>query len=1064
MTSYIQPPTSYSGPGFAEAMVEDISLELLASLGYATAHGPDIAPDASGSERPSYGDVILRKRLEAAVDRLNPTIPPSARAEAIARVLNAETPSLVEENRRIHRLMAEGVDVEFHGPDGVIKGDKVRLIAFDDVAANDWLAVNQFTVIETRKDRRADVVVFINGLAVGVIELKNAADENATLESAFKQFETYRTEIPSLFRTNAVLVISDGLHARVGALTADRERFMPWRTVTGAADDFTPHGPREFETLIRGVFTREILLELIRDFTVFGTAKSGPFKIIAGYHQLHGGRKALAQAIAATRPDGDRKIGVIWHTQGSGKSFLMAFFAGLAVRNPALANPTLVILTDRNDLDDQLFGTFSLCRDLLRQTPEQATDRDDLRQRLDRASGGVIFTTIQKFMPADGQEQMPALTSRRNVIVIADEAHRSQYGFDARLNRQTGQRRYGFAHYLREALPNASFIGFTGTPIEADDVNTPAIFGDYIDIYDISRAVEDEATVPIYYESRLARIELDEDEKPRIDAEIQALVEDDELSVQQQQMARWSTVERLVGAEKRLSLIAQDLVSHLEARIDGMAGGKAMAVCMSRQICVDLYKHIIALRPDWHSDDLDKGAIKIIMTGSAADGPDFQRHLLSKTDRDRLANRARDPDDELKLVLVRDMWLTGFDAPCMHTMYIDKPMRGHGLMQAIARVNRVFRDKKGGLVVDYIGIGQNLKNALGDYTGGDREHTGIDEEAAIALMMEKYEVVRAIFHGLDYSKAITGAARERLVALADAIEWVLAWQKREADRAATDADKKRALNGYQEAVMLLSKAYALASASDEARRIRDEVGFFQAVRAALVKNTGKGKLSDQQRMFAVGQLINQAIANTEIVDILAAAGLKQPNLSVLSDEFLLEVQQMERKNLALEALRKLLNGEIKSRTRSNVVETRKFTERLESAVARYHANALSTVEVIQELIKLAQDIRAAAQRGEAEGLSMEEVAFYDALADNGSAVEVMGDEKLRVIATELVNALRTNVTVDWHHKDNARARMRTLVKRILRKYGYPPDLQDAAVQTVIKQAEAILGEISSAKT
>ena len=1059
MTDYTQPATAY-GPGLAEAVVEDATLDILAKLGYATAHGPDIAPDTLAIERRSYGDVILRRRLEMAVGKLNPSIPPDARAEAIKLVFAVATPSLVEENRRLHRLIAEGVDVEFHGDDGVIKGDRVRLVDFETPDANDWLAVNQFTVIENRNDRRPDVVVFVNGLPIGVVELKNAASEDATIDGAFNQLQTYKAEIPSLFRTNAVLVISDGLLARVGSLTADRERFMPWRTVTGAADDFTPHGPREFETLIRGVFAPAVLLDLIRDFSVFGDKGKGPFKIIAGYHQFYGGRRALQSAIAATRPNGDKKIGVIWHTQGSGKSLLMAFFAGLAARNPDLANPTLVILTDRNDLDEQLFGTFSLCKDLLRQTPEQAVDRDDLRARLDRASGGVIFTTVQKFMPSPGEEHMPVLTGRRNVIVIADEAHRSQYGFDARLNRATGQRSYGFAHYIREALPNASFIGFTGTPIEAADVNTPAIFGDYIDIYDISRAVEDNATVPIYYESRLARIELDEAEKPRIDAEIEALVEDDEASIQEKQKAKWSTVERLVGAEKRLKLVAEDLVKHLEARLDGMAGGKAMAVCMSRQICVDLYKHIVALRPDWHSDDPSQGAIKIVMTGNASDPPEFQRHLTSKKERDALATRARDAEDPLKLVIVRDMWLTGFDAPCMHTMYVDKPMRGHGLMQAIARVNRVFRDKTGGLVVDYIGIAERLKNALGQFTDGDREKTGIDPETAIAVMLEKYEIVRAIFHGHDFGKGITGAANERLTALADAYEWVLAWQKREADKAITDDEKKRAQRRYADAVLVLSKAYALASASDEAQEIRDEVGFFQAVRAALVKTSVKGKLSEQGRMFAVGQLINEAIASTEIVDILAAAGINQPNLSVLSDEFLLEVQKMERKNLALEALRKLLNGEIKSRSLSNVVESRKFSQRLEEAVARYHANAISTVEVLQELIKLAQDMRAAAQRGEALNLSPEEVAFYDALADNQSAVEVMGDEKLRIIATELLNALKTNVTVDWHHRNNARARMRTLVKRILKKHGYPPNLEEAAVRTVIEQAERILGEIA----
>ena len=1065
MTDYTQPASNYGMPGFSEATVEDATLEHLASLGYATAHGSTIAPDSAGAERTSYGDVILRGRLVAAVDQLNSAIPASARADALRQVFASATPSLIEENRRLHRMISDGVDVEFPGADGVIKGAKVRLIAFDDPAANDWLAVNQFTVIENRQDKRPDVVVFVNGLPLGVIELKNAANEQATLEEAYKQFDTYKVAIPSLFRTNAVLVISDGLQARVGSLTADRERFMPWRTVTGFADSFTPHGPHEFATLIKGLFDKRVFLDLIRDFTVFGDKGKGPYKIIAGYHQLHGGQHALKSAVQAIQPDGNRKIGVIWHTQGSGKSLLMAFFAGLAVRSPELANPTLIILTDRNDLDDQLFGTFSLCKDLLRQTPEQASDREDLRQRLNRSSGGVIFTTVQKFMPASGSgdTKLRPLTTRRNVIVIADEAHRSQYGFDAKINRDTGERRYGYAHYIREALPGASFIGFTGTPIETGDVNTPALFGSYIDTYDISRAVADHATVPLYYESRLARIVLDEAEKPVIDDAIQDIIDDDEVSDQEKQKAQWSAVERLVGADKRLSLIAQDLVDHLDARIEGMAGGKAMAVCMSRQICVDLHKHIIALRPEWHSDDLDKGAIKVVMTGSSADGTDFQRHLTNKSERDKLANRARDPEDPLKLVLVRDMWLTGFDAPCMHTMYIDKPMRGHGLMQAIARVNRVFKEKSGGLVVDYIGIGQNLKKALADYTSStDRENTGIDEEAAIAVMLEKYEIVRRIFHGLDYGKGITGKASERLTALADAIEWVLKWQKGEADRAATDDLKKKALRGYQDAVLNLSQAYALASASDHARRIRDEVGFFQAVRAALVKSTGKGKLSDSQRSFVVGQLINQAIASAEIVDILAAAGMKQPNLSVLSDQFLAEVQQMERKNLALEALRKLLNGEIKSRSRSNVVETRKFSERLESAVARYHANALSTVEVIEELIKLAKDINAAAQRGEADGLSIEEVAFYDALADHGTALDAMGDAQLRVIATELVNALRTNVTVDWHNRDNARARMRTLVKKILRKYGYPPDLEAAAVQTVIKQAEAILGEMKPA--
>ncbi len=1045
----------------SEDVVEQVALGIFSDLGYVHATANQIAPDGSSPERAAYSDVILQDRLRAAVAKLNPRIPAEAQAEAIKQLFITETPSLIEENRRIHRLLTEGVDIEFVVADGEIKGDKVWLLDFDDASNNDWLVTNQFTVVEGRYTRRPDIVVFVNGLPLSVIELKNPGDENATISGAFGQLQTYKAQIPSLFRTNAVLVVSDGMLARVGSLTADEERFMPWRTVTGADGDFTPHGPREMETLLRGVFERERFLALIRDFIVFGDRGEGPFKIIAGYHQFHGARKALSSAIDAAQPEGNRKIGVIWHTQGSGKSLLMAFFGGLIVRSKELENPTLVVLTDRNDLDDQLFGTFSLCRDLIRQKPEQADNRDELRRLLNRVSGGVIFTTVQKFAPEAGEESFPMLTDRRNVIVMADEAHRSQYGFDAKLDKATGKRRYGYAHYIRQGLPNASFIGFTGTPIEAEDVNTPAIFGEYIDVYDISRAVEDGATVPIFYESRLARIELNEDEKPRIDAEIEAILEDNSLTEQEKQKAKWASVERLVGSKKRLSQIAADLVNHLEARIEGM-NGKAMAVCMSRRICVDLYNEIVALRPEWHSDDDNKGAVKIIMTGSASDPLEWQPHIGNKKRRDDLAKRARNPDDPLKLVLVRDMWLTGFDAPCMHTMYIDKPMRGHGLMQAIARVNRVFKDKPGGLIVDYIGIAQNLKNALGQYTQSDRDKTGIDEEEAIAVLIEKYEIVRAMFHGHDYTLGITGRPHQRLVALADAIDWILKWHEQEAAKVSNPEDKKKAHRRYQDAVLELSKAYALASASDEAKTIRDEVGFFQAVRAALVKTSTTGKNSDRARSFAVEQLLNNAIASTEIVDVLKAAGIQSPDLSILSDEFLAEIQQMEKKNLALEALRKLLNGEIKSRSRSNVVETKSFSRRLEEAVARYHANAISTVEMIQELIALAKDIKASAARGGEQGLSAEELAFYDALAENESAIEVMGNDQLRLLAHELVEQMKASATVDWHRKDSARARMRILVKRVLKKYGYPPDLQQDAIQTVLAQAEVLLREVAAA--
>lgn len=1039
-----------------EDIVELAAIETLQELGWRYLHGSVIAPDGSAPERRSFGDVILIGRLEAAIARINPDAPEAARAEAMRRVLTGELPSLVEENRRIHKLLTEGVDVEYRADSGKTAATKIWLIDLERADANDWLSVNQFVVVQNRANRRPDLVLFVNGLPLAVLELKNAAAQNATIADAYNQLQTYLHQIPGLFSTNAVLVTSDGMEARIGSITANAERFMPWRTVDG--EDFAHRGTPELETLLRGVFTRANLLALIRDFIVFGDKGEGPFKIIAGYHQFHGAQKAVRQAVEASRPDGDRKIGVIWHTQGSGKSLLMAFFAGLAVKSQALENPTLVVLTDRNDLDDQLYGTFGLCRDLIRQNPEQADSRADLKRLLDKAAGGVVFTTVQKFSPEKGEESFPLLSDRRNIIVIADEAHRSQYGFESKLNRETGLRRYGYAHYIRQAMPNASFIGFTGTPIEAGDINTPAIFGEYIDIYDISRAVEDGATVPIFYESRLARIELNDDEKPLIDSEIEALVEDQSLTEAEKLKAKWSAVEALVGSDKRLAQVAEDMVAHLEARIEAM-NGKAMAVCMSRRICVALYERIIALRPEWHSTDDAQGAVKIVMTGSASDPLDWQPHIGSKKRRDDLAKRARNPDDPLRLVIVCDMWLTGFDAPCMNTIYIDKPMRGHGLMQAIARVNRVFKDKPGGLVVDYIGVAQNLRNALSQYTDSDRDKTGIDESAAVAAMMERYEAIRDLFHGFDYRPGITGQPRERLICLGGAIDWVLKWQESQAARQKTDEEKKRAHRRFLDMVLELSKAYALASASDEARAIRDEVGFFQAIRAALAKTTATGKISEKDRAFAVQQLVDRAVASSEIIDILKVAGLQSPDISILSDEFLMEVGKMEKKNLALEALKKLLNGEIVSRSKTNLVESKAFSNRLEEAVARYHAGAISAVEMIQELIELAKDMKAARARGEEMGLSQEEVAFYMALAENESAVEAMGNEKLRVIAHELLEQLRSNVTVDWHQRESARARMRVLVKRILKKYGYPPDLADEAVQTVLAQAEILLREI-----
>jgi type I restriction enzyme R subunit len=1036
----------------SEAEVEGLVLGQLRNLGYAVAPDADIGPDGKAPERESYADVLLARRLGAAIDKLNPAIPSVVRRDAIRKIRASEKAALVEENRRLHKMIVEGVDVEYYGEDGTIRDDKVRLIDFEDLSANDWLATGQFTVIEGRANRRADVVVFVNGLPLGVIELKAPGGESATLEAAHNQLQTYKAQVPSLFRTNALLVTSDGITARVGSLTADRERFMPWRTTDG--DAIAAKGHPELSVLLAGIFDRRRLLDLLRDFTVFGETDSGLVKIIAGYHQFRAVRHAVKRTVEASAPQGNHKIGVIWHTQGSGKSLLMAFYAGQLVRCPELENPTIVVITDRNDLDNQLFRTFSMCRDLIRQTPVQADSRDDLRAVLSRASGGVIFTTIQKFSPATGETIYPMLSDRRNIVVIADEAHRSQYGFRAKLEQKTGEMAYGFAKYLRDALPRASFIGFTGTPIEKDDVSTPAVFGEYIDIYDISRAVEDGATVPIYYESRLARIELPEAEKPKIDAEIDELTEDEASTEQERIKRKWATVEALVGSEKRLAMVAADLVRHFEDRVAAL-DGKAMVVCMSRRICVALYQHIVGLRPDWHKDDDKVGKIKIVMTGSATDPQAWQPHIGPKGRADLLAKRAKDARDPLQIVIVRDMWLTGFDAPSMHTMYVDKPMKGHGLMQAIARVNRVFRDKPAGLVVDYIGIAQNLKNALGQYSGADQRQAGIDEGEAIAMLLERFEVVQGMYHGFDYARGLAGTAHERLAMLAAAIEWILGKQHESAARENTEDGKRRENRRYQDGVLALSKAFALASASDEARVIRDEVGFFQAVRAALVKSADSAGTSTGDREFAIQQILDRAVVSTEIVDILAAAGITTPDISILSDEFLAEVQQLEKKNLALAALRKLLNDEIRSRSRTNIVETKRFSERLESAIARYHTNAVSTVEVLQELIALAKDVRAARRRGEEEGLSQDEIAFYDALAENENAVEVMGNDSLKIIAHELLINLKGSITVDWSHRESARARMRVLVKRILRKYGYPPDLQEGAVQTVLRQAEAL---------
>ncbi len=1035
---------------FTEDHVEQACLDWLEELGYGVLHGPHISPDGEARERAAYDSTILIDRFKSAFHTINPHLSSDACDYALRKLQQTDFPSLVEENRRLHQLMVDGVDVDITRDDSSIGTDKAKLIDFDNPLNNDWVAVNQFTVIEAGHNRRPDVVVFVNGLPLVVIELKNPVDENATIDDAYNQLQTYKDEIPSLFRTNGLLITSDGLLARVGSLTANSERFMAWRTVDG--ENIAPKGVPELETLINGVFEQSRLLSLLRGFMVFENTGSDLIKKIAGYHQFHAVHKAVQCTIDATGDSGDNRVGVIWHTQGSGKSLLMAFYAGEVIAHPQMANPTLIVLTDRNDLDDQLFATFAGCKDLIRQTPVQASDREHLQKLLAVPSGGVIFTTIQKFAPEQGESEYPMLTDRRNVVVIADEAHRSQYGFKAKVASDSGEVSYGFAKHLRDAIPNASFIGFTGTPIEATDVNTPAVFGDYIDIYDIQRGVEDGATLPIYYESRLARIELDEDEIAKIDEEIDDLAEDDDVSEKEKTKGKWSRVEALVGAEDRLNMVAADLVEHFESRVEAM-DGKAMIVCMSRRICIGLYDAITAIRPDWHSADDDKGKIKVVMTGSASDPVAWQQHIGNKARRDLLAKRAKKANDELKLVIVRDMWLTGFDAPSMHTMYVDKPMKGHGLMQAIARVNRVFKDKPGGLIVDYIGIAQSLKNALGNYSGGDRGKTGINQAEAIAVMLEKYEVVKDMFFGFDYSAGLQGEAKDRLAVMAGAMEWILEAQRKAAERESSDEAKKQAHKRYSDAVLNLSKAFALAASSDDAKAIRDEVGFFQAIRAALVKSVGtKKKTKDND--LAVQQIISRAVISTEIIDILQAAGMESQDISILSDEFLAEIQGMEKKNLALDALKKLINGEIKSKLSSRVVKTKAFSDRLAEAINRYHTNALTTAQVIEELIALAKEIRAEMELRGKDGLSEDEVAFYEALSENDSAVDVMGDTKLKLIAHELLQSVRSNATIDWHHSEMARAKIRVAVKRILKKYGYPPDLQSAAIQTVLQQAEA----------
>ncbi len=1076
-----------------EDQLEQEALGWLAEAGYAVHFGPDIAHDGTNPQRANYRQALLPFRLREAIQRLNPKVPTAAREDALQRVLDLGTPALLSANRAFHKLLVGGVPVQYQR-DGETVGDFVRLVDWAEPARNEFWAVNQFSIKGPHHTRRPDIILFVNGLPLVLIELKNPADTNADIWKAYDQIQTYKEQVPDVFQYNEMLVVSDGSDARMGSLSANAERFLQWRTIDGVALD--PLGEfQELQTLVRGVLAPTVLLDYLRFFVLF--EDDGQLvKKIAGYHQYHAVRAAMGHVVAASRPDSAAaqrgKGGVVWHTQGSGKSITMTCFAARVMQEPAMANPTIVVITDRNDLDGQLFGVFSLAQDLLREQPVQASTRQELRQLLaNRPSGGIVFATIQKFMPGEDEDMFPRLSDRHNIVVMADEAHRTQYGFEAKLKTRkarpaswgalttgdgevavgAGKAEYappayeagdttqdvaayvaGYAQHLRDALPNATFVAFTGTPVSSTDRDTRAVFGDYIHVYDMQQAKEDGATVAIYYESRLAKLRLKDEQLPHIDDEVDELAEDEEDSTQARLKTQWAALEKLVGAEPRVASVAADLVAHFEER-NKAQDGKAMVVTMSREICVHLYNEIVKLRPDWHSDDPEQGAIKIVMTGSASDRALLRPHIYSGQVKKRLEKRFKDPADPLRLVIVRDMWLTGFDAPCVHTMYVDKPMKGHNLMQAIARVNRVFKDKQGGLVVDYIGIGNELKAAMKEYTASKgRGKPTVDAHEALSVLLEKLDVLRAMLHGFDYSGFRSGGHK----ALAGAANHVLGLPSQSKDKSGKPVrdGKKR----FADAALALSKAFSLCCTLDEAKALRDEVAFMQAVKVILTKREiSAQKRTDEQRDAAIRQIIGQAVVSEAVVDIFDAVGLEKPNIGLLDDGFLAQVRNMPERNLAVELLERLLEGEIRAKFSTNVVQQRKFSELLAGVITRYQNRSIETAQVMEELVEMAKRFRAAASRGEQLGLSDDEVRFYDALANNESAVKELNDETLKLIAHELTENLRKNITVDWAQRDSVRATLRLMVKRILRKYKYPPDQQDAAVELVLQQAE-VLGE------
>ncbi|MCD6336906.1 MAG: type I restriction endonuclease subunit R [Candidatus Marinimicrobia bacterium] len=1055
--------------GIYESNIEEFVIELLQKQGFKY-----LSPEEQELERLDLSEVILKKRLRQAIDKLNPNISEAARKQAFKQVLNLPSQNLINNNEVFHRLLTDGIEVEYLSEHGV-KGDKVWLVDFDDVNNNEFIVCNQFTVIQNNVNKRPDVVLFVNGLPLVVMELKNPADENTTVKRAFTQLQNYKTAISNLFFYNEILVVSDGLDAKAGTITSEWSRFLAWKTVDGKKEDkFTVP---QIETLVKGMLRPDILIDIIKQYIVFEKTKKEDVKTglmrietskkVAAYHQYYAVNKAVESTIRAanlnetlsirespesyglpsvqTQKKGDGKAGVVWHTQGSGKSLSMVFYTGKIVLE--LDNPTVVVITDRNDLDDQLFDTFAGCRQLLRQEPVQATSKTHLKELLKTAGGGIVFTTIQKFFPENGEMDFELLSDRRNIVVIADEAHRSQYGFSAKTKVKNGEAytSYGFAKYIRDALPHASFIGFTGTPIEKEDASTRAVFGNYIDIYDIEQAVEDGATVRIYYESRLAKIHLNPEEKELLDAEVDAITEGEESTAKEKAKAKWTQLEAIIGHKDRLKIIAEDIIDHYEKR-QSVFEGKAMIVAMSRRIAVELYDAIVKIRPGWHSEDKKKGVIKVIMTSNSSDPQSWQIHNTSKDDRKAIGEHFKDPDDDLKLVIVRDMWLTGFDVPCLHTMYVDKPMRGHNLMQAIARVNRVFKDKPGGLVVDYIGIVSDLKKALATYTeSGGKGAPTLDQAEAVAAMLERYEIVVQMFNGFDYKRYFDADTKNKMTIILEAQEFILGLE-----------DGK---NRFTRQVIHLSKAFALSVPHPDALRIKDELGFFQAVKSRLTKfePTGSGK-SDEEVETAIRQIVDRAVAAEGVIDIFDAAGIKKPDISILSEEFLAEVRGMQRKNIAMELLRKLINDELKSRLKKNLIQSRKLSEMLEQTIRKYQNNLLTTAQVIEELIRLAKDIKESDKRGEKLGLSDDELAFYDALANNDSAREVLGDKTLRELAVVLVDRVKANISIDWTLKESVQAKLSTIVKRLLRKYGYPPDKQKLATETILKQTELLCDE------